>query len=87
MSEPRSIQNSGTSFSRTSAERAVNKVPGGNRIHFEDDLIEVYNEKGERVESGLYDYSVYRREERKWNEKDQNYDLPHGYKMVGLTKH
>ena len=85
MSEPGKIGTANIQVSRSASIRA--KAPKGYRISFEDDLIEVYDNKGKRVESGLYDYSSYRHEDYKWNEKDQNYDLPNGYKMVGLTKH
>ena len=63
------------------------KVPKGHRIHYEDDLVEVYDDKGKKVYSGLFDYCDYKDENYKWNETDKNYDLPHGYKLVGKTKH
>ena len=69
------------------ATEKVEKVPGGHRIHYEDDLVEVYNDKGKEVYHGILDYCPYKDENYKWNEADQNYDLPQGYKMVGKTKH
>lgn len=63
------------------------KVPSGHRIQYEDDLVEVYDDKGKKVYSGLFDYCDYKDENYKWNETDKNYDLPHGYKLVGKTKH
>lgn len=68
-------------------ETKAAKVPSGHRIHYEDDLVEVYDDKGKKVYSGLFDYCDYKDENYKWNEKDKNYDLPHGYKLVGKTKH
>lgn len=68
-------------------EPKVAKVPSGHRVYYEDDLVEVYDDKGKKVYSGLYDYCDYKEERSTWNEKDKNYDLPHGYKMVGKTKH
>jgi hypothetical protein len=63
------------------------KVPSGHHIQYDDDLVEVYDDKGKKVYSGLLDYCDYKYENYKWNETDKNYDLPHGYKMVGKTKH
>lgn len=63
------------------------KVPSGHRIYYEDDLVEVYDDKGKKVYSGLFDYCDYKDEDYKWNSTDKNYDLPHGYKLVGKTKH
>ncbi len=68
-------------------EEKPKKVPKGHRIHYEDDLVEVYNDKGKEVYHGILDYCPYKDENYKWNETDQNYDLPQGYKMVGKTKH
>lgn len=68
-------------------ETKAAKVPSGHRIHYEDDLVEVYDDKGKKVYSGLFDYCDYKDENYKWNETDKNYDLPHGYKLVGKTKH
>lgn len=57
-------------------------TPAGKKIRFEDDFVEVYNAEGKLVESGILDESEYKYEDYRWNEKDQNYDLPYGYKMV-----
>ena len=59
------------------------KVPGGKRVNYEDDFVEVYDDKGKKVYSGILDDTPYKDEDYRWNEKDKNYDLPHGYKMVG----
>lgn len=61
----------------------TSKVPKGNRISAEDDIVEVYDDKGKKVYSGILDYCPYKDDNFKWNEKDGNYDLPKGYKMVG----
>lgn len=31
----------------------------------------------------MLDYCPYKDEDYRWNDKDKNYDLPNGYKMVG----
>ena len=59
------------------------KVPGGKRVNYDDDLVEVYDDRGKKVYSGILDDTPYKDEDYRWNEKDKNYDLPHGYKMVG----
>lgn len=65
------------------AEREVKKVPGGKRINYDDDIVEVYDNKGKKVYAGILDDTPYKDEDYRWNDKDKNYDLPHGYKMVG----
>ena len=62
-------------------------VPSGNRVMYEDDLVEVYDAKGNLEYSGMLDYTDYKNDTARWNDKDKNYDLPNGYKMVGLTRH
>ena len=59
-------------------------IPHGKEINYEDDLIAVYNEKGEVVEKGIVDYSAYKDEPYEWNEKGGYYELVNlpGYKMV-----
>lgn len=69
----------------TAVDRA--RVQKGFRIDYEDDEVEVYDNTGKIVYSGMLDYTDYKYENAKWNDKDKNYDLPNGYKMVGLTKH
>ena len=62
------------------------KVPKGCKVDFEDSMVEVYDEKGNLEYSGILDYCPYKEEfdeNGKWNDKDQNYDLPGGYKLVG----
>lgn len=61
----------------------VKKVPGGKRINYDDDIVEVYDNKGKKVYAGILDDTPYKDEDYRWNDKDKNYDLPHGYKMVG----
>ena len=63
---------------------ANNKIPSGNHIGHDDDLVVVYDEKGNVAYQGILDYCPYKYEDYKWNEADGNYDLPNGYKMVGL---
>lgn len=60
-----------------------NRVPGGKRINYDDDIVEVYDNKGKKVYAGILDDTPYKDEDYRWNDKDKNYDLPHGYKMVG----
>lgn len=64
-------------------------IPKGKRIEFEDDIVSVYNGKnGQIVYNGILDYCPFKDDFDdfgKWNEKDKNYDLPNGYKMVGLS--
>lgn len=79
------VEKPSTAAVKKKAEKA--KVPSGHRIYYEDDLVEVYDDKGKKVYSGLYDYCDYKDEVHQWNRADQNYDLPHGYKLVGKTKH
>lgn len=59
------------------------KVPSGKKVSYEDDIVAVYDDKGKKVYEGMLDYSPYQLDDSKWNEKDKNYDLPKGYKMVG----
>lgn len=59
------------------------QVPSGKKINFDDDVVEVYDASGHKVYSGILDNTSYKDEDYKWNDKDKNYDLPHGYKMVG----
>ena len=70
---------------RTGTERLQQKlvkVPKGKRLNYDDDEIVVYDDKGREVEHDIYDNSVYKGEDMRWNERDGNYDLRHGYKMV-----
>lgn len=60
------------------------KVPSGKKVGFDDDGVAVYNDKGEIVYEGILDYCPYKYDDYRWNEADGNYDLPQGYKMVGL---
>ena len=59
-------------------------IPHGKEINYEDDLIVVYNEKDEVVEKGIVDYSEFKDEPYKWNERGGYYELINlpGYKMV-----
>lgn len=58
------------------------KVPKGGRLNYDDDIVAVYDAQGKEVERGIYDESAYKGEDMKWNERDGNYDLRYGYKMV-----
>ena len=65
-----------------SQNKSSKKVPKSDRGFYDDSYVKVYNEKGKVVESGIWDYSMYRDEPIKWNSVDGNYDLPNGYKLV-----
>ena len=70
---------------RTGSERlrqTIARVPRGGHLNYDDDEVAVYDDKGREVERGIYDYSAYKGENMRWNERDGNYDLRHGYKMV-----
>ena len=61
------------------------KVPAGREYEFEDDYVELYNDKGELMYKGIFDYCPdkdYIDDYGKWNPKDKNYDLPNNWKMV-----
>lgn len=64
----------------------MKEVPNGFRyVICEDDLVYVYDSKAQVVYSGPLDYCPYKddfSEHGEWNERDGNYDLPHGYKLV-----
>lgn len=62
--------------------QVIVKVPKGGHLNYDDDEISVYDDKGREVERGIYDDSSYKGEDMKWNERDGNYDLRHGYKLV-----
>lgn len=64
-------------------EAPKKKVPSGKKVSYDDDIVAVYDDKGKKVYEGMLDYSPYQLDDSKWNEKDKNYDLPKGYKMVG----
>ena len=66
----------------SSSTRRPSKVPKSDRGFYDDSYATVYNDKGKVVERGLWDNSAYRDEQIKWNERDGNYDLPRGYKIV-----
>lgn len=75
---------------RESSAKALNsvrssrkaKVPKSDTHFYDDSFVTVYNERGQVVEREMWDYSVYRGEPMTWNEKDKNYDLRNGYKLV-----
>lgn len=58
------------------------KIPHGNRINYEDDVVVVYNDKDEIVYKGIVDYCPYKDELYTWNATGGYYDLQNGYKMV-----
>lgn len=65
---------------------AKNIIPKGNKVEFEDDIVSVYDAKGRKVYHGILDYCHFKDDfddYGKWNEKNQNYDLPNGYVLVG----
>jgi len=43
------------------------------RICYEDDVVEVYNKKGECIYYGLEDYEPMKREDWRWDEKKGGY--------------
>lgn len=61
-----------------------NRIPRGKRINYEDDLVQVYNDRGQVDYEGILDDCPYKDDDYRWNEKEQCYDLPHGYKMIGI---
>ena len=63
---------------------ATKRIPKGKRICYEDDLVRVYNDKGEVDYQGTLDYCPYKNDDYRWSEAEQCYLLPHGYKMIGL---
>lgn len=79
-----------TSKAATSSKTSSPKtsIPSGGKVSFEDDLVEVYDSNSKKVYSGTLDYCPYKDDfdtDGKWNEKDKNYDLPFGYKLVGKS--
>ena len=63
----------------------MKKVPSGSMILCEDDIVQVYDSNGNMVYNDSLDYCPYKKdfdEYGRWNDKDGNYDLPHGYKLV-----
>lgn len=66
---------------------AKNIIPKGNKVEFEDDIVTVYNSRnGKIVWHGSLDYCPFKDDfddYGKWNEENENYDLPSGYVLVG----
>lgn len=63
----------------------MKKVPSGCVILCEDDIVQVYDEKGNMVFNDSLDYCPYKDdfiEHGQWNGEDRNYDLSNGYKLV-----
>lgn len=63
----------------------MKKVPSGSMILCEDDIVRVYDEKGNMVYNDSLDYCPYKNdfnEHGRWNSNDGNYDLLNGYKLV-----
>ena len=63
----------------------MKKVPSGSMILCEDDIVQVYDSNGNMVYNDSLDYCPYKKdfdEYGRWNSNDNNYDLPHGYKLV-----
>lgn len=63
---------------------ATKKIQSGKKVNYEDDLVVVYDDKGNVDYQGILDNCPYKYDGYVWNEADGNYDLPNGYKMVGL---
>ena len=64
------------------AQNKVARVPRSDRGFYGDSISTVYDRSGKVVERGIWDESVYQGERVRWNERDGNYDLLHGYKLV-----
>ena len=64
----------------------MKEVPNGFRyVICEDDIVEVYDSKAQVVYSGSLDYCPYKDDfgdHGEWNDRDGNYDLSRGYKLV-----
>ena len=61
------------------------KVPSGCMILCEDDIVQVYDPKGNMVYHDSLDYCPYKDDfdnNSRWNGEDGNYDLSNGYKLV-----
>lgn len=59
------------------------EITSGKKVNHEDDLVVVYDDKGNVDYQGILDCCPYKYDAM-WNEADGNYDLSNGYKMVGL---
>lgn len=46
---------------------------GKGRINYEDDLVVVYDKKGNIIYKGLEDYEPYKREDWRWDESIKGY--------------
>lgn len=63
----------------------MKKVPKGNMILCEDDIVQVYDSQGNRIYNDSLDYCPFKSDFEnygEWNSEDRNYDLPNGYKLV-----
>lgn len=62
-------------------------IPKGNKVEFEDDIVTIYNGRnGKIVWHGILNYCPFKDDfvdYGKWNEENENYDLPSGYVLVG----
>ena len=61
------------------------KIPYGKRINYEDDVVLVYDNKGNIVYKGIVDYCPYKDDPYTWNEAGGYYDLEQGYKMTCIA--
>jgi hypothetical protein len=54
------------------------------KIDFDDDIVIVYDDKGNEVYNGMFDYCPYKEDidEAPYNRKDDCYYISHGYKVV-----
>lgn len=68
--------------SGTNPINAVRNAPSGKRLNYDDDYVTVYDADGRVDYQGINDYSPYKYEDMKWDEKAKNYKLPRGYRLV-----
>lgn len=72
-------------IARERTPRSVNSVrtaPRGRRLNYEDDVVTVYDDKGNVDYRGIHDYSPYKDDKMTWDDKAKNYKLQHGYRLV-----
>ena len=61
-----------------------NRIPRGKKIGCEDQLVRVYDMKGNVNYEGIWDDCPYKDEEMVWCNKDGCYYIQYGYKVYGL---
>lgn len=57
-----------------SKEDNLKEITGNGRINFEDDLVKVFNSKGEEIYKGLEDYEPYKEENWRYNSDKKRYE-------------